>query len=192
MLLAFGHKARQGKGTAAEAVVNYYNNKREAALLHLAVNPRISSNFDSMYPEAKLFNFADALYQVCREAYGMTEKDPTLLQSIGEGRRAEFGRDYWIKQLAPKVEAFKGIAVISDARYHHEVEYVKSNSGHTINVRRLYDDGSPFIATDRDPLFVSETQLDGYNYDHYIVSKSAALTAELAITIAEYIRGLES
>ena len=199
MILAFGHKARQGKDTAGEAVVEYYNNRRDIASRHYTViskpnKHRAKANdiFDRNYPAARLFKLADAAYKVCREEYGMTEKDASLLQMIGDGRREQFGLDYWIKQLDAQINSFKGIAVITDVRYTNEADWVKSLGGHTINVRRLNEDGMPFITSDRDPNFISEIQLDGYNYDYHIISKSPALTAELAITISEYIRGLES
>ena len=185
MLIALGHRARQGKDTAGEAIVDFYNNQRQGAIKHGYFLP-------ARHLEAKVFKFADELYRICREDCGMTVKDPTLLQTIGDGRRIKFGIDYWINKLDPKIKAFKGIAVITDMRYTNEADWVKSLGGHTINARRLNEDGTPFFATDRDPNFISETQLDDYNYDHHIVTKSAAETAEIAITIAEYIRGLET
>jgi hypothetical protein len=188
MILALGHKARHGKDTAGEAIVEFYNSRREVVERH---NMLSTSRTEELYPKAKIFKFADELYRVCREQYGMTEKNPTLLQKIGDGRRREFGLDYWIKQLEPKIKAFKGVAVITDVRYINEADWVKSLGGHTINVRRLNQDGTPFIANDRDPNFISETQLDGYNYDHYIITKSATETAEIAITISEYLKALE-
>lgn len=188
MILAFGHKARQGKGTAGEAVCDYYNSRRETARAHLIRN----DNFDTLYPLAQIVNFADELYKVCREEYGMTTKDSPLLQKIGNGHREEFGEDYWIKKLEAKVKKFSGISIITDMRYKNEAEWVESNRGETINVRRLQLSGEPYVASDRDPYHVSETQLDGYDYDHYIVSKSAAETAEIAITIAEFIRALRA
>lgn len=186
MLLALGHKARNGKDTAAEAIVEFYNNRRKT-ILDCGLNPVYEK-----FPEARVFTFAEELYRVCREEYGMTEKDAPLLQKIGDGRREQFGATYWIDILADKVRGFKGIAVISDMRYTNEADWVKLQGGHTINVRRLQQDGTPFVATDRDPNFISEVQLDRYNYDHCILSKSAVLTAEMAITIAEFIRGLET
>lgn len=187
MLLAFGHKARQGKDTAGEAVVEYYNRRRESAAQHLMRD----SKFDALYPPASIFKFADALYQVCREEYGMTEKDAPLLQKVGDGRREQFGKTYWIDKLSAKIDAFKGIAVITDVRYTNEADWVNARGGHCINVRRLHPDGTPFVTTDRDPNFISEVQLDPYNYEFYIMSKYAAYTADAAITIAEFIRGWE-
>jgi len=186
MLLAFGHKARQGKDTAGEAVVEIYN-RRRADAVHFYGNRADLK----LFPEAKMFKFADALYKVCREEYGMTVKDAPLLQKVGDGRREQFGKTYWIDQLAAQIDAFKGIAVITDVRHTNEADWVNARGGHCINVTRLHPDGSPFITTDRDPNFISEVQLDGYNYEFYIKSKYAAYTAEAAITIAEFVRGLE-
>jgi hypothetical protein len=143
-------------------------------------------------PEARIFKFADALYRICREEYGMTEKDAPLLQRIGDGRRNEFGLSYWIDQLDVKMRGFNGVAVITDMRYINEADWIKSKGGFTVQVSRVNEDGSQFIANDRDPNFPSEVQLDGYNFDAYIKSKSAVLTADFAITLAEYIRGLKS
>ena len=191
MLLAFGHRARQGKDTAGEAVVDYYNKRRATAFAHLSSNVCTREDIDRLYPEAKLFKFADALYEVCRNEYGMTTKDAPLLQKVGDGRREQFGKTYWIDKLSAKIDAFKGIAVITDVRYTNEADWVNARGGHCINVRRLHPDGTPFVTTDRDPNFISEVQLDPYNYEFYIMSKYAAYTADAAITIAEFIRGWE-
>lgn len=182
MILAFGNKARQGKDTAGEAVVKYYNDRQSTANRHF-IHP---------FPPAKLFKFADALYKVCREEYGMVGKDARLLQQIGDGRREEFGHDYWINKLAEQINAFKGVAVITDIRYTNEADWVKAQGGFVINVTRLNRDGSQFITNDRDPNFISEVQLDNYNFDFYVKSREgdAALTQEMAITIAEYARAL--
>lgn len=182
MIIGFGSKARQGKDTAGEAVVNYYNRKRELEIKH-GLKPAT--------PAARLFKFADGVYRVAREEYGMKEKDATLLQKIGDGRRNEYGLTYWIDQLDKTMTGFEGVAVITDVRYINEAEWIKFRGGYVINVTRFNPDGSQFITTDRDPNFVSEVQLDNYNWDFFIKSKDAALTAELAITIAEFVRGLK-
>jgi hypothetical protein len=113
-----------------------------------------------------------------------------LLQKVGDGRRNEFGLTYWIDKLAVNLNKFNGIAIITDVRYTNEADWVKAQGGYVIKVERLNQDGSVFIMDDRDPNFVSEVQLDGYNFDAYIRTKFAALTAEQAITTAEFFRGL--
>ena len=187
MIIGIGSKARQGKDTAGEAIVEHFNNKRHVAQQHGYRN-------DKTFPEARIFKFADFLYQVCRDEYGMKEKDTPLLQKIGNGRRLEFGENYWINKLAAKVLTFQGIAVITDCRYKNEVQWVKDHFGHTVCVSRLNADGTSYFAADRDPNHPSETDLDGYNFDYYIKAKTgdAALVSEQAITLAEYLKGLGS
>ena len=183
ILIGLGNKARQGKDTAGEAIVSYYNAKRYQQAHH---------GLKVTAPEARIFKFADALYKVCREEYGMIGKNAPLLQQVGEGRRNTFGLNYWIDQLETSMIDFKGVAVITDVRYTNEADWIKSKGGWTIQVSRINEDGSQFITSDRDPNFISEVQLDNYNFDAYIKSKSSALTAELAITHAEYFRGLKA
>jgi len=183
ILFGLGSKARQGKDTAGEAIVNHFNDRRHLQVQH---GLKVTS------PEARIFKFADALYRVCREEYGMVGKDAPLLQKIGDGRRNEFGLTYWIDQLEATMKNFDGIAVITDMRYINEADWVKSKDGFTVQVSRVNENGSQFISNDRDQNFPSEVQLDNYNFDAYIKSKSVALTAEYAITLAEYFRGLRS
>jgi hypothetical protein len=183
ILIGLGYRAQNGKDTAGEAIVNYFNAKRQQQIGH---------ELKPSTPEARIFKFADALYRVCREEYGMTLKDALLLQKVGNGRRLEFGDEYWIKKLDDSLKGFNGIAVITDTRYWNEGDYVKSKRGYLGEVTRLNQDGSVYISPDRDPNFVSETQLHNYNFDFHIRTKSAALTAEMGITVAEYLRGLAS
>lgn len=183
LIIGIGNKARNGKDTAGEAVVQHFNTLRGMQSRH---------QLKVATPEARIFKFADALYRVCREEYGMTEKDPTLLQNVGAERRVKFGENYWVNLLEESMQSFRGVAVITDMRYTNEADWVGVNHGFRLQVSRLNEDGTQYISPDRDPLHPSETQLDSYNFDAYIRSKSAALTAELAITTAEYFRGLRT
>lgn len=184
MILAFGNKARHGKDTAGEAIVKYYEDQRELCLRH---------RLRTLPPMAKIFKFADALYQECREQHGMTEKDPALLQKVGDGNRQKYGDRYWIDKLAESIKKFGGYAIITDVRYINEANWIKSQGGFVVNVTRLNPDGTPFVTNDRDPNFVSEIQLDNYNWDAYIKVREGdvALTAELAITTAVYFSQLK-
>ena len=186
MIIGLGSKARQGKDIAGEAIVNYYNNRLAAAEKHFG------SVSEDKYPKARVFKFADALYKVCREEYGMKEKDARLLQKIGDGRREEFGLDYWINQLRPELEKFKGVKIITDVRYINEADFIKSLGGYTVQIFRLTEDGTPYITNDRDPNFISEVQLDNYNWDFKLINSHGhiALLGEQAITLAEYLRQL--
>lgn len=168
MIVGLGHKARQGKDSAAEAIYDYYC-------------PAFS-------PKVRIFRWADALYRVCREEYGMSGKDAPLLQRVGEERRQKFGEDYWINQIAVEILNFRGIAVIADTRYTNEGDWIHEHHGYVIDVIRMNADGTRYITDDRDPNFVSEVQLDNFNFDAYIKSKSAELTGILAVKTVEYLR----
>jgi hypothetical protein len=121
-------------------------------------------------------------------------KHPKLLQWWGtEYRRHHFGQDYWIKKLYQSMPTNLDIAMVTDVRFIDEAEAIKQRGGYVINLQRLNKDGSPYVDLSRPADHPSETQLDGYNWDFYIKNKEghAALTGEIAITIAQYLRGLQ-
>lgn len=119
-------------------------------------------------------------------------KHPKLLQWWGTEYRRAQDPDYWVKKTFANIPKNVDIVLITDVRFPNEADAVKQWGGYTINVQRLRDDGQPFYASDRPTDHISETALDGYNWDYYIKSKNPVVTAELAITYAEYLRGLQS
>lgn len=183
IIIGFGNKARHGKDTAAEAIVAFYERQNKTRFQHLG---------KAFGTRAVRHGWADSLYQIARDEYGMKEKDSPLLQRIGNERRVTHGSDYWIRKLAEKIRLEDDIVVIPDCRYWNEAEWVKANNGYMINVTRLNADGTPFVDPSRDPNHVSETELDNWNWDvkWLIGDGHQALTAELAVTTAEYLRGL--
>ncbi len=190
LIIAFGHKARNGKDTAGEAIINHFTRGRDFAIGHGYVKPETHS-LKSM-PTVGLFKFADALYDICRKKYGMTEKDAPLLQRIGSEYRAQ-DQDYWVKELFKSIYSGTDIAVITDLRYQNEAEYIKSVGGFTVNVVRKNVDGSRYIADDRPSNHPSEIDLDSYNFDYEIVAHSGEVpwVEQQAITLAEYLRSLK-
>lgn len=187
LLLAFGNKARHGKDTAGEAVVQHFINQRNILKRHY-------SDTTFTIPAAGLFKFADALYNECRLLHGMTEKDSPLLQRVGTKRRLENPR-YWIDRAFEQVDrVHPEVAVFTDIRYQNEAAEVKARGGFIINVSRLNPDGTSYVDPSRSPLHASEIDLDNYLFDYYIKAYTgeAALVQEQAITIAEYARGLKS
>lgn len=183
LLIGFGSKARQGKDVAGEAIVDYYNRRRANQVAH---------SLPPASPEAKIYKFAAALYNECRQLHGMTEKDAPLLQRVGAARRAE-DPEYWIKQAFRQIyEQEKDICIITDVRYENEAGYVKKHGGYLVNVTRLNADGSKYIADDRPSDHPSETELDNWNWDFRLVNSHGhqALLAEQAITLVEYLRAL--
>lgn len=169
LLLGFGHKARHGKDSAAQAIANYFDAQFPA------------------YPQVRIFKFAAALYDVCRKEYGMTDKDAPLLQRVGAEKRGLNSR-YWIDRTFFDVGSFSGVALITDVRYQNEAEEIKKRGGYLIGVTRLEESGTPFVAPDRPSGHQSEVDLDDYNWDGYIRTKTGqeALAAEQAITLATF------
>jgi hypothetical protein len=183
LLLAFGHKARQGKDTAGKGLFDYYDKKRQLALRH---GLRVVS-------AVGIYRFAEALYEEARQFHGMTEKDAPLLQRVGSQRRAE-DSEYWVKKVFEKIAYdLPQIAIITDLRYQNEAAAVKAHNGYTIKVERLNEDGTPYFATDRPANHSSEIDLDSYNFDYYIKAKTGQMVwvEQQAITLAEMLRGLE-
>lgn len=182
LVVGFGHKARNGKDTCVEAVIQYYGDRRAMQVRH---------GLTIAAPKAQRISFAEALYEEARVLHGMTEKDPELLQRIGSERRAE-DENYWIKRAFAKVGPYTDIVLVSDMRYKNEAYYIKSLGGYIVDVERLHPNGVPFIAADRPADHPSEIDLDGYNFDFYIKVKSGhlALLQDSAITLVEYLRGL--
>src|SRR5579864_270955 len=188
LIIAFGHKARNGKDTAGEAVVRYYRSKRKIAVAHGYTTHNLKT-----FPEAGLFKFADALYDICRKQHGMQGKDAPLLQRIGSEYRAK-DQDFWVKELFKNIGSETDIVVITDLRYQNEAEYVKNQGGFTVNVVRKNPDGSRYIADDRPANHPSEIDLDNYNFDFEIMAHSGEVpwVEQQAITLVEYLRGLKS
>lgn len=186
LLIAFGNKARHGKDSAAEAILAHVKS-REVNLGKFYKDPPVV--------EARQFRFAEALYEECHQLHGMTEKDAPLLQKVGSDRRKE-NENYWVDQVFKMADPFlknsNNVAIITDVRYKNEAAEIKKRGGYLINVTRLNADGTLFVAPDRPADHPSEVDLDGYNWDFYIRTHSgeAALAADQAITLYEYLRGL--
>ena len=170
LVIGVGHKARQGKDVAAQWLVEQHGATR--------------------------FAFSDALYNYCRIEHGMTTKDAPLLQRVGVAMRE---RDplIWVKAVYYQILDRKPkIAVITDVRFPNEFEFIQQVGGFTCKVSRYNEDGSPYIADDRDPNHPSETALDGWEWDHTIRATSgdiAHLHGEIAgvLRIAQYDRILD-
>lgn len=65
--------------------------------------------------------FADLIYDLAREYFGMKNKDRNLLQQIGEKFR-EIDPDVWVKYAVKKIEKYEK-CIISDCRRINEYKY---------------------------------------------------------------------
>lgn len=182
LFIGLGNKARQGKDEAAKAIIDYYDRERIRQVNH---------GLKPASPFVQRIGFADALYEVARNEYGMTTKDAPLLQKIGHERRQQ-DPEYWVKRAFAKVLPTSDIVLFTDTRYQNEAQYIKSRGGYIVNVTRRLKDGSQFIDPSRPANHPSEIDLDGYAFDFYLVNSDGhlALLGEQAITLAEYLRSL--
>lgn len=186
LLIGFGNKARHGKDSAAEAILEHVNGSNRKLAQYYGADKAVV---------ARQFRFAEALYEECRQLHGMTEKDAPLLQKVGSDRRRE-NENYWVDQVFKTADPFlkdsNNVVLITDVRYQNEAREIKKRGGYLINVTRLNPDGTVFIAPDRPANHPSEIDLDEYNWDYYIRTKSGeqTLSAEYAITLFEYLRSL--
>ena len=184
LLIGVGNRARQGKDVFCEAIISHYNSLRAIAEQHGVI---------SHAPYAQQFRFAKALYQECRQLYGMKEKDAPLLQRVGQERRAQ-DELYWVNKVFQQIDSYKpDIALISDVRYENEARHIQQHGGFLVGVFRMNQDGTRYIADDRPADHPSETELDNWNWDYRLVARTgdAVLLGEQAITLVEYLRGFQ-
>ena len=150
IIIGIGYKARQGKDIIAREMVKH------AGKLGLY---------------AKQYGFAGALKVECRIHSGMKDKDPRLLQKTGVWYRSNIRKSFWVDMLDLQLkEEQPGIAIITDVRFFNELEFIRSNNGKLIKVVRKNPDGSPVVASDRDPNHSSESELDSHLEWDYIVT----------------------
>lgn len=136
--IGLGHKCRQGKDIAAQAI-------------HAA------------YPElTAVIGFADDLKAYCRIKEGMTVKDGQLLQGVGTYLRS-FDEDIFVRSVYWRAaELQPRFVVIPDMRYRNEADFIHAMGGKCIHIRRLLPDGRQFISPDRPASHPSETDLAGF------------------------------
>lgn len=125
-----------------------------------------------------------------RAPYG---KHAKLLQWWGTEYRRAQNSNYWVDQWKAGLNPKANIIMSTDMRFFNEAAAVKSVGGFTIQVNRKNADGTPFVDPSRDANHVSETQLDGYNFDFQMTVKTGdlVLLEDWAITLVHYLRALK-
>jgi hypothetical protein len=208
IVFGFGNKARQGKDTAAAAIIDYCKEFHEPAHriafadalrcevteairkvgsgeveLLLAKGPEPGVEFPSWVVPTENPDMTDPLLP-----YGKHNK---LLQWWGTDYRRVQDPDYWVKQWLTKVKALPESAIVfaPDTRFINEALAVASLGGYTVNVSRLNEDGSPYFSSDRPRNHQSEIELDGWDWDFRIVAKSGQveLVNSMALAVFRYV-----
>jgi hypothetical protein len=214
LILGLGNKARHGKDTFAETVINYYANIDAIAGKHLGTyrphNIQKLSFADALYIEVNRFLVSDQGKRFVNGDRGLvlaegiiipdwvTPTDPPaydsrapygkhakLLQWWGTEYRRNQDPEYWTTKWKAAINPKADIVMATDMRFPNEAEAIKSVHGYTVNVSRLNVDGTPFVDPSRPSDHPSETALDGYNYDYRIVVKTGD-----QVLLEEYARTL--
>lgn len=147
-ILGLGHRARHGKDTVARAIVSYCAQR-------------------GVY--AKQYGFADALKAHCRVAFGMREKDAPLLQMVGTDLYRRTDPNIWVRVLLDTIaEQEPDVAIITDVRFPNEAEAIRAKGGAVVKVERRNEDGSLWVAGDRNPNHPSEIALANYPFDEHL------------------------
>ena len=131
------------------------------------------------------FAFADAVKEDAL-IYGWCGcKDPAgrfLLQTTGEERRRR-KLDWWIEALAVRLRDFCAeVNLITDVRHKNEADWVKDEGG---EVWRIVRSG---FTPEHGQNHVSETDLDGYQFDTTIAAETEDFAPLYSRTIAEFRR----
>lgn len=185
LILGFGSKARVGKDSCGNAIIDYFNTKNLQAQFHYGNKAKLTI--------AKIYKFAAAIYKLCEEEYGMKSKDAPLLQRVGTEYR-DRDQNYWVDKVFDQIKREKpDVAIITDVRYKNEAGRIKSEGGYVIGVTRLNRGGTRFVADDRPVDHPSEVDLDDWDFDYNLVAHSdeVGYLGELAITTTEFIRALK-
>jgi hypothetical protein len=168
-VVAMGHKARHGKDTACDYLIERYGAKykfrkysfaealkREVA--SLGDLRAFCSAFGVPYDEAPPLDDP-----FCPGPHG---KQRRLLQVYGTEFRRVQDPDYWVKRTMERIKADSPrIALISDMRFKNEFAAVKAIGGVTVRVER------PGFTSGAEG-HVSETELDDAPYDYIIRSEN--------------------
>lgn len=154
VVIAFGHKARQGKDFCVQAIIDKYKDQYDV---------RRYAFGDALKEEVK-----GREMELCLQ-FGL-KPDPdnkwrTLLQYYGTEYRRKQDPFYWVKRLANKLQADKPqIALISDLRFRSEMYFVEHFcKGYTVKVVR-----HGFVDLVNNVNHPSEVDLDGVDFDYTI------------------------
>ena len=73
------------------------------------------------------YSFADGVYKIARELFGMTVKNRELLTQIGYNLRL-IDKDIWVKDTLKNINNNKhNFVIIDDLRFKNELKYLKDN-----------------------------------------------------------------
>lgn len=155
-VVAIAGKARNGKTTVANIFKNIASDNGESSII---------------------VSYAGYVKYICSTYYGWDGKkdEPgrTLLQSIGDGYREKYGKNYWIDRLVADIETLDGTydyILIDDCRYPNEI-ILQKKMYDTYSVRVNREDFESDLSEEQKK-HRSEVALDDFEFDYEISSLS--------------------
>jgi len=137
----------------------------------------------------------------CPDYNYMLSKDPILLQIWGTNlRRNFFGNEYWVNrtfediyQITKNNKTYAGIVwiCVADTRFRNEAAAIRTAGGLYIDIVRLTEDGTRFIAPDRDPMHPSESDLNNTKPDFIVKAKNLEILSDEVKKLLQKIKQLK-
>jgi hypothetical protein len=148
MIISCSYKKRVGKDTFCRLVQELYPDKK---VIRVAFADELKDELDTILltPNGlsrKMFDDPE-LKEIARP----------LLQGWGTIRREFCGANYWVSRAFFKMTDPDAIYIITDARYLNEINYINSQGGHAVHIKRD-------LAVDSLSNHSSEIELDGYHH----------------------------
>lgn len=189
LIIGFSGRAKHGKTDSALAIAGHVNGYTWDGNIYKS-------------GAAIIYDIGDLIRRYCIaggllppvERTAMTPEQLLILINVGKEKRA-VDVNFWIGQMIAQIQLdAPEVALIPNLRYWNEAQAVHAQGGYVVRMIRLNADGSLYISPDRPPNDVSETNLEFWPADFYVTQKEghAGLTAEFAITLYEYLRGLHA
>jgi dephospho-CoA kinase len=154
-------KARTGKSTVANIMKEYFDEKGLKTIIlayarYIKMFAKDVSNWD-----------------------GSEEAKPrALLQEIGTDIiRKKIDNDFFVRRMTEDIKLysyFMDVAIISDARFIDEIEYIKKHFKNTITINIVKSNLETDL-TKKEQTHPSETSLDNYNKYDYILDNDGSI-----------------
>ena len=188
LLIAFGHKARQGKDTAAIAMLEAtpLDTGVHRVGFATALRKEVNAAIRQFHGAANLIDgFKDSgLMPDWVRAESWPDKQRTLLQWWGTEYRRKKDPDYWVKRFFEHLQELDPeVALVTDLRFRNEADAIRAAGGYLVKVERTT---TPDVSV---PEHESERALDGYTGWDYTLraatvdelrTKAVALYHEIA------------
>lgn len=197
ILIAIGHKARQGKDTFANIwkkidpenvyithwadplKIEAQNNRRNVPLISKEVlNGKTFYNLLDTQTSVLRKSEEEVPYlhkifteRGITEYVGMNEKDPQILQFWGTDFRRKQYDNYWVDRTLEHIDTIsKKFILIPDTRFKNEYNAVKNLNGYYVKIIRLHKDDTQYLDVNRDPRHLSEIDLEYVSADFTIAA----------------------